>query len=559
MRTRTAMELISTLVILLLAWVVLLALDLLAAGLLTLVGAGFKKVFCWGLLALLIPPLMMLYGILVERNCYRVVPVEVPVEGLPEAFDGYRIAQISDLHLRSYRKRPASLRRAVKTLNGTGADLIAFTGDLVTMDPDELDAPAGKAGNLAGILSGIQAPDGVMAILGNHDYLLYGPYESEADRQERLHERREHLVAVDLLDAVDRLAHKRLELDAADDDVVLPQREAEHAGDEEEEDRAELQRAAPDRAAAGVREVLRGERALDDELVGAPVPDADRRRGDRDAEPRERLVRERVPQAELLDVARRLDRLLEDRPAVADGRGDRARLRVERHARVAEVVERKDRHGQRAREDDARLHEVGVDDGGKSADGRVDAREDDGRDRADPERGDRRPADRQLHLGEHHLEEERAREDGHGNLGEDVRRERDEREDPARPRAEAPLEELGHRGDAALVVEREEHPAHHDEHPCVQLPVRLAEARRRARPREADQVLGADVRGEDRRADREPPDRPAAEEEVLARFDLVLAQRHVDDARKERKVARDDQPVDECHDLFLLSLSEIGG
>ena len=84
MRTRTAMELISTLVILLLAWVVLLALDLLAAGLLALVGAGFKKVFCWGLLALLIPPLMMLYGILVERNCYRVVPVEVPVEGLPD-------------------------------------------------------------------------------------------------------------------------------------------------------------------------------------------------------------------------------------------------------------------------------------------------------------------------------------------------------------------------------------------------------------------------------------------------------------------------------------------
>jgi 2,3-bisphosphoglycerate-dependent phosphoglycerate mutase len=117
MRTRTAMELISTLVILLLAWVVLLALDLLAAGLLALVGAGFKKAFCWGLLALLIPPLMMLYGVLVERNCYRVVPVEVPVEGLPEAFDGYRIAQISDLHLRSYRKRPASLRRAVKTLN----------------------------------------------------------------------------------------------------------------------------------------------------------------------------------------------------------------------------------------------------------------------------------------------------------------------------------------------------------------------------------------------------------------------------------------------------------
>ena len=194
MRQRIAMELLSILFILLFAWVLLTLADLAVSGLLSLAGISFKKAFCRGLLVLLIPPLMMLYGILIERNCYRVVPVEIPVERLPEAFDGYRIAQISDLHLRSFRTRPRSLARAVERINGTDADLIVFTGDLVTLSPDELDS-------LEPILSGLHARDGVLSILGNHDYMLYSEWASSEERERALETliQRERAMGWDLL------------------------------------------------------------------------------------------------------------------------------------------------------------------------------------------------------------------------------------------------------------------------------------------------------------------------------------------------------------------------
>ena len=153
-------------------------------------------------------------------------------------------------------------------------------------------------------------------------------------------------------------------------------------------------------------------------------------------------MRERVPKPELLDVAGRLDRLLEDLPPVADAL---RRLPVgKRHAGVSEVVEREAGNRQGARENDSCLDKIGVDDCGKPADGRIDAGEQDRRDGADPERRDRRAADRELHLGHHHLEEQRAREDGDGNLRKNVRCKRDEGENPPGLRAEAPLKELRH-------------------------------------------------------------------------------------------------------------------
>ena len=189
------MEWIAILFILLVAWMALVLLDLAVAGLLAICGITFKKAFLWGLLpAIVLPVLMLLYGTLIERNRCRVESVELTFGGLPEAFDGYRIAHISDLHLRSYGKRPEALRKVVSAINGTGADMIAFTGDLVTLSPEELDAavvPATgavdkrpEACSLTDILTGLRAPDGVLSVLGNHDYLLYGPYDSPAARRE---------------------------------------------------------------------------------------------------------------------------------------------------------------------------------------------------------------------------------------------------------------------------------------------------------------------------------------------------------------------------------------
>lgn len=166
-------------VVLLVCWVALTVVDLAVAGLLAWIfGCSFKRCFVWGLLALAVPVLLLGYGILIERNCYRVKTVEVAFDNLPKGFDGYTIVQLSDIHSRSFRYRTASLGRAVAKANRLDADLIAFTGDLITISPDELDATAGT-------LRELKARDGVVSILGNHDYCPYIRQENDTMSPER--------------------------------------------------------------------------------------------------------------------------------------------------------------------------------------------------------------------------------------------------------------------------------------------------------------------------------------------------------------------------------------
>lgn len=161
-------ELISITGVLIISWTVLTFLDAIISGLAALIfGIGFRRAFLWGLLSLVLPPLLMSYGTLIERNLYQVKKVEIAFDSIPEAFDGYRIVQISDIHARSFAKREKSLQRAIDKINGLNPDLIAFTGDLVTLGPEELEG-------LGPILSSLKAKDGVVSVLGNHDYGIYG-------------------------------------------------------------------------------------------------------------------------------------------------------------------------------------------------------------------------------------------------------------------------------------------------------------------------------------------------------------------------------------------------
>ena len=166
-------EVLITGVILLLCWAVLAVADAAVAGLCALLGgARFRTVFLWGLLSLLIPVIAMAYGTLLGRNWYQVKEVTIDSPSLPESFDGFRIAQISDIHLRSFEKRTESLRRAVGRLNALDPDIVCFTGDLISMDVSEMDG-------LEDILKGIKAP--VYSVLGNHDYHIYAGMKGGAD------------------------------------------------------------------------------------------------------------------------------------------------------------------------------------------------------------------------------------------------------------------------------------------------------------------------------------------------------------------------------------------
>ena len=148
-------------------WIVLVVADLcVSLGLKLTAKVPFRKAFRWGLLSLLVPPVVIAYGSVVDRNRFKIKEVSLEYPDLPESFDGYRIIHISDLHARSYAKRTARLERAAQIINGLDGDLIAFTGDLISLVPDEIDP-------IAASLSTLKAKDGVVSVLGNHDYGTY--------------------------------------------------------------------------------------------------------------------------------------------------------------------------------------------------------------------------------------------------------------------------------------------------------------------------------------------------------------------------------------------------
>ena len=100
-------------------------------------------------------------------NALRVPPVRdvtVAVRALPASFDGYRIVQLTDLHIS--RLFTADWAQAVtERANAAGADLIVVTGDFidgsVAMRRDDVEP-----------LRRLRAPDGVFAIPGNHEYFF---------------------------------------------------------------------------------------------------------------------------------------------------------------------------------------------------------------------------------------------------------------------------------------------------------------------------------------------------------------------------------------------------
>lgn len=187
-----ATELSATLMIIVLCWILLTIADVAVGGLLKLVfGIPFRKAFAWGLLSLAIPPLAIGYGALIERNCFRIKEVSISFENLPEGFDGYRIVHISDIHARSFAGRERHLARAIDKINGLNPDIAVFTGDLITLSPEELDS-------LAPILGRIQAK--TFSVLGNHDYSIYSNSSAQA-RQAHLEDliSREKALGWDLL------------------------------------------------------------------------------------------------------------------------------------------------------------------------------------------------------------------------------------------------------------------------------------------------------------------------------------------------------------------------
>ena len=106
----------------------------------------------------------LLYASRIEPQNVEVTSISLVLPRLDKEFDGYRIVQISDIHMDGWMSSER-LGGLVKLVNEQRPDLIAVTGDFVT-------AEAGRADReLVDALVVLEAPDGVVAVLGNHDYI----------------------------------------------------------------------------------------------------------------------------------------------------------------------------------------------------------------------------------------------------------------------------------------------------------------------------------------------------------------------------------------------------
>jgi hypothetical protein len=127
--------------------------------------------FASAMLALTI--LIFVYGMIRGKYAYRVIKHVLEFEDLPEAFDGFTITQISDVHAGSFKNLKA-VKRGVELVKQQQSDLFVFTGDLVNNKASEM-LP------WMDVFSTIKAPYGQFSVLGNHDYGDYVKWENEAN------------------------------------------------------------------------------------------------------------------------------------------------------------------------------------------------------------------------------------------------------------------------------------------------------------------------------------------------------------------------------------------
>lgn len=118
----------------------------------------------------------MWWGALINRYRIQVNEVTVEIADLPAQFDGYTILQFSDLHTGTYGSDTTFIAEVVDKINSLNPDLIVFTGDIVNRKSEELRP-------FVPVLSRLKASDGVMSILGNHDYGDYSTWPSAEAKQ----------------------------------------------------------------------------------------------------------------------------------------------------------------------------------------------------------------------------------------------------------------------------------------------------------------------------------------------------------------------------------------
>jgi uncharacterized protein len=128
-----------------------------------------------GLVIAAIPFAGSIYGLLKGKYDFTVHRETLSFRDLPEAFDGMRIVQISDIHAGSFDDIDG-VQKGLDLIMAQKPDLILFTGDLVNNLASEADP-------FIEMFAKLSAPLGKYSVLGNHDYGHYYPWKSLAEER----------------------------------------------------------------------------------------------------------------------------------------------------------------------------------------------------------------------------------------------------------------------------------------------------------------------------------------------------------------------------------------
>lgn len=174
--------------------------------------------------------IISVYGITVGWKKVTVEKVTIVSPKIPESFNGYKIVQLSDFHIGTYATSPKTVEKIVSKVNSLNPDLIVFTGDLVNSSSEEID-------QFVNTLSHLKAKDGIISVLGNHDYCLYKSYEAPDTPEKELSK----VVNLEKKIGWDLLRNENVQLTRGNDSIAIIG--VENAGGRSFTDRADLKKA----------------------------------------------------------------------------------------------------------------------------------------------------------------------------------------------------------------------------------------------------------------------------------------------------------------------------
>lgn len=122
---------------------------------------------------------VIVYGIFIGRYQVNVRQENLYFENLPEQLNGFKIIQLSDIHLGSFGKNTEVMEKTVMIVNQLNPDLLLFTGDLVNNFGEETIG-------FEPYFKQLSAKYGKYAIQGNHDYGDYSTWPDTASKRKNL-------------------------------------------------------------------------------------------------------------------------------------------------------------------------------------------------------------------------------------------------------------------------------------------------------------------------------------------------------------------------------------